>query len=233
MIVRNAGSSLHLITQPDHAALARRVMERWAPLHDAPRRASILLAVEEHDNGWREPDSAPLADPATGGVFDFIQIPVATRQAVWPRGVQRLAEDDEWSAALVAHHAATVYDRYRGDPAWAGFFPELEAFRDKLAESSGRNYAQLTRDYVFVRIGDLISLIFCAQWDEPQTYDQWTFHRDGERVVVSPDAFGGREVPIAIRAREIPSRRYNSDEDLRDTIRRSPIVTLSGTVTPG
>lgn len=230
MIVRSTGPSLHLITQPDHAALARRVMERWVPLHDAERRASILLAIEEHDNGWREPDAAPLVDPADGRVYDFIRVPAAVRQGVWPRGVLRLAEDDEWAAALVAHHAVTVYDRYRSDAEWSGFFPQMEELRDRLVTSAAKNAAQLAHDYAFVRIGDLISLIFCTYWDEPQTFDRWTFTRDGDRVLVSPDALAGREVPIAVNARAIAARRYTDDEDLQRAIRVSPVVTLLGSV---
>ena len=72
MIVRTSDHVWHLITQPDHAALARRIMERFVPLHDVERRASILLAVEEHDNGWRELDAAPTVNPANGQIFDFV-----------------------------------------------------------------------------------------------------------------------------------------------------------------
>jgi hypothetical protein len=230
MIVRDAGSSLQLITQPDHAALARRVMERWPPLHDAERRASILLAIEEHDNGWLEPDRAPAVDSASGRVFDFITIPVDIRQAVWPRAVNRLAHDDRWAAALVAHHAVTVYDRYRIDSAWTGFFPRMEGLRDELATACGRSSSQLTHDYAFVRIGDLISLIFCTHWDESQAFDRWTFRRDGDRVVVLPDPFGGRQLPIAINARQIPARKYENDGDLQRVVRTSPVVTLHGLV---
>lgn len=233
MIVRAHDAILHLITQPDHAALARRVMERWAPLHDSERRASILLAVEEHDNGWREADAAPAVDPSTGRIFDFVHAPAELRQSVWPRGVTRLATDDPWAAALVAHHAVTVYERYRSDSAWTEFFPRLERLRDTLMQPTRRTLAQLTHDYAFVRIGDLISLIFCAQWDEPHTYDAWTFRRDGDHVLVTPDPFNGRTVPMAITARQIPRRRYDGDLDLRRTLLTAPTVTVSGTVLAG
>lgn len=231
MIVRHDGT-LHLISQPDHAALSRRVMERWAPLHDAERRASILLAVEEHDNGWQEPDAEPTVN-SEGGINDFITIPADIRQAVWPRGVARLSHQDEWAAALVAQHAITVYDRNRTDRAWDRFFVQMAAMRDALLKATARTMAQLTHDYAFVRIGDLISLIFCNHWDEELSFDRWSFHREGDRVVVSPDAFGGREVPIAVRARELPARRYESDADLRQTLRHSPVVTLHGIVSGG
>src|SRR5581483_8368207 len=61
MIVRRTGGRIQLITQPDHAQLAGRIMARCAALADRPRRTSILLAVAEHDNGWAEEDAAPEA----------------------------------------------------------------------------------------------------------------------------------------------------------------------------
>ena len=106
MIVRQFADSLLLITQPDHAHLAREVMGRALPLARHPRRDAILLAVREHDNGWAEPDAEPIIGPS-GDVADFIAAPIAVRQGVWPRAVARLA-GDPWAAALVAQHAITV-----------------------------------------------------------------------------------------------------------------------------
>lgn len=231
MIVRPADGSLYLITQPDHAVLSRRVMERWVPLHNSDRRASILHAVEAHDNGWREPDDAPSVDPSTGRVLDFITIPVEVRQGVWPRAVSRLA-DDPWAAALVAQHAITVYDRFRTDAAWGHFFPQLEALRDLHVQASRRTLAQLTSDYVHVRLGDLISLTFCNRWSEEQQYGGWVIRLDADRVRVrvTPDAFDGREVPFAVRARTVPDVSFGSDEALREALRSAPPTLLHGSV---
>ena len=241
MIVRPAEGWLYLITQPDHAALARRVMEHWGPLHDADRRASVLHAVGEHDNGWRELDDAPSADSA-GRVYDFVHIPAPTRQAVWPRGVARLAADP-WAAALVAHHAITVYERYRPDEQWAGFFPQLQHLRDLQVDAAGGTLEQLVSDYAYVRLGDLISLMFCTGWSQEQTFDRWTIHLDGDRVRVtsaavpgsaeSADPFEGREIPIAVAARLIPDAPVASDAVLRETLRLAPLVWLHGAVSGG
>jgi Protein of unknown function (DUF3891) len=233
MIVRSADGVLHLIRQPDHAALARRIMERWAPLHGAERRQSILLAVEEHDNGWNEPDTHPSVDPNTGRVFDFITLPTPAKQAVWPRGVARLAPQDGWAAALVAEHALTIYERFRKDTEWHEFFAMMTATRDTLVSQSGRTPAQLTHDYGYVRIGDLLSLVFCNLWQEEQTYDGWQFrlHEGHEGIVtVTPDGFAGRGVPIAVTAREIRDVPYESDLDLQAAIRMAPRITLHGLV---
>ena len=119
MIVRNVQDGLELITQPDHAALAGRIMARWVTdgFPDSPRQASILRAVVEHDHGWLDVDASPIVDPATGRIADFISAPLSVRQGIWPRGVTRLA-DDPWAAALVAQHAIHVYARYTDDPDW-------------------------------------------------------------------------------------------------------------------
>ena len=82
MIVRPGDGVLHLITQPDHAALARRIMSLWPSLQKAERRRDILTAIEHHDRGWREPDAAPTVDPATGRIHDFVHAPVEVRQGV-------------------------------------------------------------------------------------------------------------------------------------------------------
>lgn len=231
MIVRSADGVLHLITQPDHAALARRIMERWEPLYGAERRQSILLAVEEHDNGWREPDAQPAVDADTGRIFDFMTVPAAAKQAVWPRGVTRLAQQDHWAAALVAEHALTIYARFQNDVEWIDFFRTMTGLRDTLVSQSGLTVLQLTRDYSYVRIGDLLSLVFCNQWQEEQTYDRWQFRLIDATVTVVPDAFAGHAVPLAVTARAIPDVLYPSDADLQMAIRTAPWITLHGAVT--
>ena len=210
--------------------LARRIMERWAPLHGADRRHSILLAVEEHDNGWHELDTHPSIDPSTGRVFDFITIPTPAKQAVWPRGVARLAPEDGWAAALVAQHALTIYERFQAETEWAEFFAVMTATRDTLVSQSGRTPAQLTHDYGYVRIGDLLSLVFCNLWQDEQTYDRWQFRLNDHTVTVTPDAFAGRSVPIAVTAREIQDVPYASDAELQAAIRVAPRITLHGVV---
>src|SRR2546427_79192 len=144
---------VQLITQPDHAHLARTIMEHCVPLAARPRRAAVLHAIAEHDNGWAEEDAAPTVNPNTGTVVDFVSAPLSVRHAVWPRGIARLA-DDPWAAALVAQHAITVYDRFRPEAEWTSFFAEMEAARDAMLHTSGIPPGDLASDYVFVRVGD-------------------------------------------------------------------------------
>lgn len=244
MIIRPAGTQLHFITQPDHARLSRTVMEAYRPLSANPRRAQILHAIGEHDNGWAEPDASPLIDPSTGSPVDFVSAPLAVRHGVWPRGVQRLAHDP-WAAALVAQHAITVYDRYASDPQWTPFFARMATLRDEMLRSSGDDPAALGGDYAFVRLGDLISLAFCTGWTDALRFAGWTVTRTGTHVklatvatvatvspvpTVSPDTFGGAVIAIAVQARELRQGPYRDDAELQREFARARVVELKGMV---
>jgi hypothetical protein len=229
VIVRSLDTGTLLITQPAHARLAREVMEHATALAGHPRRESVVLAIGEHDNGWAEEDAAPTVDVSTGAVVDFVNASLWVRHTVWPRGVARLA-DDPWAAALVAQHAITVYDRFRADGEWASFFEGMEAERDAMLRTSGLGAPELASDYPFVRLGDLISLMFCTGWTEPQTFAHWTVERSGSRVSVTPDPFGGTTISIAVTAVEIRNGPFASNEDLREAIGEGLRMTLRGEV---
>ena len=233
MIIRVGESSLMLITQPDHAALAQHIMQHWRAdgLPESPRRAAILLAVNEHDNGWREVDAAPIVDPATGGIRDFITAPDEVRRSVWPRGIERLAATP-YAAALVAQHALYIYRRYRSDPAWGSFFADVEALRDRHLQSQpSATLDDLLSDYPMVRAGDLASLAFCNGWTDDQTdAPGYVIRLQGERLVVTPDPFEGRDLPIEITARALPRRAFASAADAAEAFATAPTATLKGVV---
>jgi hypothetical protein len=229
VIVRTVDDGLELITQPDHAHLAHAIMKRCVSLANRPRRNAILLAIREHDNGWTEEDAAPAVNPDTGAIFDFVTAPLSVRHSVWPRGIKRLAATP-WAAALVAQHAITVYDRFRSDDAWTPFFDEMMAMRDTILREMAGSLDDLVPDYAFVRLADLISLTFCTGWTDAQRFAEWTVRRSGERIVVTPDAFGGVTVPFTIEARRLSKRVFQSDANLRDALASAPITTLRGEV---
>jgi hypothetical protein len=230
VIVRQTGDALQLITQPDHAALSGEIMQHSVALTEHPRRSSILLAVAEHDNGWAEPDAAPLIDSATGIPFDFVSAPINIRQGVWPRGIARLVYDP-WAAALVAQHAIVIFHRYRSDPAWTRFFIEMETTRREMVETSGLLLPELLADYSFLGLGDLISLTFCNGWTDVQPFDRWSVRLSGSQVLIWPDPFDGTAIPIAIDAKEIPRRAFASDAEFGGELAGAAITAVQGVVT--
>ncbi len=228
MIVRPGDGVLHLISQPDHAALARRLMDLWPSLAKTERRRDILTAIEHHDRGWCEHDTGLTVDPATGRIRDFMQVPASVKQGVWPTSVAQLAAAP-WAAALVAHHAITVYDRFRLDPAWHDFFPAMTTLRDDHLARAGGDQKALVRDYVYLRLGDLLSLAFCTRAAEARTLGPWTLRLEGARLHVTPNPFV-MDVSFAIEAREIPDLPYPDNAALAAAIAAGPSRALEGVV---
>ena len=229
MIVRPALSGCVLITQPDHAQLARRIMEHCVSLVENPRRDAILRAISDHDDGWAKADAEPTIDVATGDVVDFIRAPIGVRQGVWPRTVAALA-GEPYAAALVANHAMFAYDRFRGDPEWAGFFAKMETSRADMLTASGAALEQLQADYAFLRLGDLISLAFCTGSTTEQSFRDWTVRLAGPRVIVTPGIFGGAPVTFEVAARAVRPP-FNSDAELREALNRSATTLIQGEAT--
>lgn len=230
MIVRQLEGRVLLITQPDHAHLAGRIMSQCAALKNHPRRDTILLAVAEHDAGWAIEDANPRVDPALGTVLDFVRAATEVRQGVWPRAVSILAERDTWAAALVAQHAITVYARLRASGEWTEFFGKMAALRDELVLRNPGRLEDLEADYVFVRLGDLISLSFCTGADDLNQFGEWHVTRSGNVVHVTPDLFDGAHVALSVSAMEIPAKKYRSDDELREVMRYPRMITLHGAV---
>jgi Protein of unknown function (DUF3891) len=229
MIVRRLPDRLQLITQPDHAHLAGTIMESCVGLNAEPHRDAILRAIYAHDNGWIEEDRAPRLNPETGEIIDFVSAPLSVRQSVWPRAVARLGTDG-WTAALIAQHAITVYDRFRSSSEWSSFFAGMEAKRDARLEVSGLPLEVLVADYRYVRLGDLISLTFCTGWTDEQRFGDQTIRLSGTQILVSPDLFCGTTIPIAITAKEVRSEPFESDASLHDALQAASTIVLRGAV---
>jgi len=227
MIVHSAaadaagGSSLRLVTQPDHAHFSGELLGLWRTdgLPDHPRRAEILFAGREHDNGWREADAAPrwnAAGPNGGRPHDFISMPRDERIAIWERGTARFAGSHPYAAQLITRHAQTLYRDRRGEPGWEDFFAYLDELESGLFAATGAQgiaEAEVAADYRFVDLADLASLAVCTHRQEP-------FDRHGVRgflragtLHLDPFPLAGATV-FAIPCRRIPNRPYRGDADL-------------------
>ena len=221
MIVREEGDSFLLITQPDHARLARDIVAalRTEPAVATASRETVLFATREHDNGWIEVDAEPTIDPVTGRPCDFIAGPAPVKHELWPRGIRRAAQSDPRAGALIAQHAITVYAYRAAEPEWQPFFGPIVAMRDDLLEQIGAAHGvareAFDREYRCVRLGDSFSLQFCNGWTASQETYEYGAELHASSLVISPDPFGGGSVRLRILARRVPARRYTSDADLR------------------
>ena len=106
----------------------------------------------------------------------------------------------------------------------------MEAARDAMVGRAGMPLGDLIADYAFVRLADLISLTFCTGWTDEQRFSDWTIRPTGTGVRVSPDAFGGKLIPIEITAKEIPDQPFRSDAELRSALSAAKLARLQGEV---
>ena len=215
MIVRSEPASLLFITQPDHAALALELVDRCDGLATHERREDIRLAVREHDNGWRELDDDLVFDPATGKPFDCITAPDALKQSVWPLGIDRIAGESPYAAALVAAHALFVYSAHRDEEGWRAFFANQEARRDDLLAGARVPREVLEADYRFLGLADMMSLSFCHGWTEPRERFGHAARCEDTTLVITPAVVPSSPFPIRVPARRIADRRYESASELR------------------
>jgi hypothetical protein len=215
MIVVEDESSLLLVTQPDHAHFAAELLALWRAdgLPEHPRRERLLEAVREHDNGWQEADSAPRVDPATGRPHSFLSFPLAPRLEVWERGTERFLAEQPYVALLIAHHALALHHQERREPGWVELLDRLEESREELEERAGVTAEQVTQDYRFLELVDVLSLTVCNQWPQPVERPGISGFYEGGHLHLDPFPLAGAtsfEIPV----RRIPDRPYAGDADL-------------------
>lgn len=204
---------MRLVTQSDHAHLAAELLSLWVAddLPDHPRRAEILFATGEHDNGWRETDSAPPLDP-DGQPWNFVALPERLRVEIWRRGVERIASRPI-AALLVLTHAIAIHEPAGASGEILELLEWLRARRDELLLEADVPVATIAADYRFLDVADAASLCACGALGR-------SFERRGlsgsfvDGVLrLEPFPFVGTTT-FHIAARDIPARRYAGAADL-------------------
>jgi hypothetical protein len=207
---------LRLVTQPDHAAFSAQLLGLWRAdgLPEHPRRAELLFAAREHDNGWRELDSAPRIG-RDGAPLDFLRVDDATRREVWARGTQRYAETHPYAAALIVEHALHLLGGWRGTPAGSDFVDDLETLREELLLATRTGPDDLVADYGWIELADRASLLACGA--RPLPDPTRTLEREGIadgriHLTIGPFPLAGNTT-FTIPCRTVARRRYARDAD--------------------
>jgi len=234
LIVHRENGSLLLVTQPDHAHFSGELLSLWRAdgLPANPRRAEILFATREHDNGWREADAAPLCDPASGRPVDFLGVSRPLRIELWERGTARFAGSHPYAARLIARHAWTLHRDRRGAEGWEEFFEYLEELERGLAEETGVGAAEIAADYRLLDLADLASLAVCNRWSEPFERHGVQGRVAGDTLFLDPFPLAGPTL-FAVPCRRIPDRGYAGDADLGGELAAARWERLAVRVAPG
>ena len=111
MIRRKTDEGWVLFTQPDHAQLAGELAAHWGN-DDFSRpepRDDVLLAVAEHDNGWRELDETPRLNPENGLPYHFAEWPLTKHFDTWRRAEKRFLDQSPYASILISRHGSTLF----------------------------------------------------------------------------------------------------------------------------
>ena len=216
MIVVDDTDSWLLITQPDHAWFSSELLSlfRTGGLAEHPRRAELLFAVREHDNGWRETDAAPRWNSESGRPHDFLTLPREERIELWQRGTARYAGEHPYAALLITRHALQLHQSRRDQDGWQEFLDFLDELHRGLAEETG---IEDEDDYRWLDLADLLSLGVCNRWREP--FGRYGFQAgiraEPQTITLRLDPFPlAGSTAFRIPCRRIPRRAYRGDADL-------------------
>ncbi len=217
IVAATAEGGLRLITQPDHAHLAAEILRLWRAdaLPEHPRREELLFAVREHDNGWREADSAPRLAPRSGQPATFLTIADELRREIWERGVERHLAGHPFAAALIAEHALRLLAGRQGS-AWEEFLEKTRKIQDEALERSALPRQALEEDYAWLRLADDISLWLCTGQDTPERPGR-RGHRTADGWELDPFPFAGTTT-FRVACRHVPAGPFRSDADLAVTL---------------
>lgn len=140
---------LLVVLQTDHSRVAGLLAAHWGnDAFAAPRPyASVVLAAQEHDQGWGDWEACPTLDPR-GYPIDYFGSTRPLGQ-IWldfyTRGIERVARLDPYAGLLVLLHGVGLVNRghgllpympdYSDLPAVQAFIESHEHERQALAET--------------------------------------------------------------------------------------------------
>ncbi len=148
MVGRYDNAHLLIVLQIDHSRVAGLLAAHWGNLEFAPLKphASMVLAAQEHDNGWWDWEIKPTLN-AQGFPPDYIGSAKHLGR-VWldfyRHGIERLGERDLYAGYIVSMHGEGLLAQgmgllpympdYSGDLQAQEFIREQKTFRAKLLE---------------------------------------------------------------------------------------------------
>ena len=162
MVTSYDDSHLLLVLQIDHSRVAGHLAAHWGNTRFAVPNpyASMVLAAQEHDNGWWDWEIKPTLN-TDGYPLDYIGSAMVLG-SVWldqhHNGIDRVARQDPYAGFIVSMHAEGLltqgmgllpytYD-YSDDPVVQEFIEGQKTDRAKLLEDTRQRdeYGQLASD---------------------------------------------------------------------------------------
>jgi hypothetical protein len=209
----------------------------------------ILLAVEHHDDGWRDWDAAPRINPATGIPRSFMEMRMRDSTAIWTRSINFCSSEPIAGIAVSRHFTYLAEQVRSGGRADADDLEAIDQFlRDQDNESGDlgprlrrREDATVIQTCEFgfhsVRFFDAVSLwLCCAERHEPEQMTApggesvTLIPKDAWHVAIDPYPLRVKAPRLQTLARRIAARRYENDEDFLATFNAARFELLTWSI---
>lgn len=256
MIRRDNNGGWILITQHDHAVLSGQIMLHWGndKFVKPEPYDEVLFAIKEHDSGWKDWDSSPKINTENGFPANFTEMSPHDQAVIWSKCYRSNSSDHPYASALTALHFSKFNSsNLKKDPEneqlkllqldMRGFISEVLGFNISNG-STNRIPDDIRVNLKMLQIGDILSLTLCHGWrsieitETPMDYSgtQTTLKmesEDGLNYRISPYPFGNSSLEFNIVGKNLHTKSFANDQELRDAIDTSKDQTLAFTIIKG
>lgn len=234
MIVNRTDTGWEVIYQPAHALVSAQLAARWRADARPPRWWETLIAVSQHDNGWREWEAEPRVNP-DGTPRNFADGTLPDAIAQWTRGIARAQHQSRWVGLLVSRHATTLFEARRGEFApLDDFLDEQQAQQAVWRAGLGATLKEVAHAYAMVRWSDWLSLVLCwrrlpedgnaiALGEGPDSVQYEARQRDDGTVTLAPWPFEETRFTVSVEARELEQPTFADDAALLAALVDAPV----------
>lgn len=239
MIRREIKGGWVLFNQDDHAKLAGDIMRFWGNQNfsSIKPQKEVLFAIANHDSGWEEWDTNPRINPKTKYPMNFMEMYENEQHEIWIRCFEKYSKEHKYASALTALHFSKFNNKSLSKDPSNGSSVKLKQrinnFVSDMLNSKNEDKDKILIDLKFVQIGDIISLTLCHGWnsteltDVPSNYNEKKLNialnsDDGFNYKVSPYPFSESNLSFSLRGRRLLSKKYKSEEELRNNLAKAP-----------
>jgi hypothetical protein len=177
IIRKDGGNGLLVVGQTDHSRLVGQVAAHWGNADFATPRPyeSVVRAATFHDFGWLRYETSPLIDPQSGEPYQFLQVPMTSRQlAAYQWSLDWMADIDSYSGLIVSMHRTGLwkarYDLIKHPMGYnlKALSPEVQQLIEaneawQKRERARHDEAEVWVNYRLMQVWDLLGLYFCCQ----------------------------------------------------------------------
>jgi uncharacterized protein DUF3891 len=247
-----AGGEAIVVGQTDHSRFVGQLAAHWGndKVARPDPWESVVRAAVYHDYGWITYETSPLVNEDTGRPYRFLELPLSERQLEsYQWCIDWMAATDVYAALIISRHRTGLwkgryglidhpqgkYDLHKLDRRIIELIERNEAWQEKTMSSLGEHArAAFATNYRMLQVWDLLGLYFCCQEPYADYIDpvptgfggegrRMTMQPQGSRkVLLDPYPFDEPELRVQLSCKRLPSRKYSSAAEFRETYFKAP-----------